>query len=99
MTAADLYDTACLYALAAELAERGEWRTRAACLLVRSLAAELPPGRLWRSAPNDPQLRTLHCYLDTFMAAVGTQPTGRQGAGRPDLDVEDIVARAFSAAR
>lgn len=99
VTAADLYDAACLYALAAELAERSEWRTRAACLLVHSLAADLPPGRLWRSAPNDPQLRTLHCYLDTFMAAVGTEPASSQGAGRPDLDVEGIVARAFSATR
>lgn len=61
--AADLYDAACLYALAADLAERNERRTGAACSLVYSLAAELPPGRLWRGAPDDPQLRTLHCYL------------------------------------
>jgi hypothetical protein len=94
-----LYDMACMYALAAETSGNPGWRRRAACLLVRALAADPPPRRLWTSAPDDPQLRSLHSYLAALMAAVDSEGTGSDGNGSPGLDVDGIVERAFSAAR
>jgi hypothetical protein len=96
--AAHLYDMACLYALAAETGENPEWRTRAACLLVRALAADPPPRRLWNNAPNDPQLRSLHEYVAAFKAAVSSEPVSSDGHVPPGLDVDGIVQRAFCTA-
>lgn len=96
--AAMLYDMACLYALAAGTGENAEWRTRAACLLVRALAADPPPRRLWASAPGDPQLRLLHSYLAAFMTAVEAEAARRDGNVLTSDDVDRIVAQAFSAA-
>jgi hypothetical protein len=93
-----LYDMACLYALAAGTGGNPEWRSRAACLLVRALAADPPPRRLWASAPEDPQLRLLHRYLAAFMAAVDAEAAHSDGHVLASVDADGIVARAFSAA-
>jgi hypothetical protein len=97
-SASDLYGMACLYALAAEAAEHPEWRNRAACFLVRALAADAPSRRLWKKAQNDPQLHSLHRYLAAFEAAVESEPAGGQGNVPSGIDVDAIVERAFSKA-
>ncbi len=105
-TASDLYDLACLYALASGVpaAVHPEWRHDAARFLVRALAADLPGRSLWAAAPRDPQLRTLHGALPYFTAAInqalagdgsGRDPAGQAGSGAPDLGIEEIVARGF----
>jgi hypothetical protein len=105
-TATDLYDLACLYALASGVpaAVHPEWRHDAARFLVRALAADLPGKSLWAAAPRDPQLRTLHGALPYFTAAINEalagdgsdrDPAGQAGSGAPDLGIEEIVARGF----
>ena len=106
-SANDAYDLACLYALASEVPsaapDHPEWRVTAARFLVRALIADLPGKTLWAQAPQDPQLRVLHSALPGFMAAInGTlagdrdhDPDGAGGAGRADLDAEEIVGRVF----
>ncbi len=105
-TATDLYDLACLYALASGVpaAAHPEWRHDAARFLVRALAADLPGKSLWAAAPRDPQLRMLHGALPYFAAAVNEAlagdggdraPAGQAPSGAPVLDVEEIVARGF----
>ena len=97
-SAAVLYDMACLYALAAETGGNAEWRTRAGCLLLRALATDPPPRRLWASAPDDPQLRLLHGYLAAFMAAVDAAAARSDSNVLAGLDVDAVVAQAFAAA-
>jgi hypothetical protein len=60
-TSADaLYDTACLYALAAEAADdAADFRDTALRLLARSLAADAADRRLWEHATRDPHLAPL----------------------------------------
>jgi hypothetical protein len=97
-SAADLYDLACLYALATEAADSPEWRTQAARLLVRALAADLPARTLWDEAGRDLQLRILHGCLTAIKAAVSDELATGEGQAPLSLDVEGIVERAFSAA-
>lgn len=105
-SAADAYDLACLYALASEVAsaaaDHPQWRVTAARFLVRALIADLPGKTLWTAAAQEPQLRVLHSALPGFMAAINdTLASDRDrdrdpdGAGGADLDVEEIVGRAF----
>ncbi len=106
-SATDAYDLACLYALASEVAsaaaDHPEWRRTAACFLVRALIADLPGKTLWAAAKQEPQLRVLHSALPGFKAAINDtlagdrdhDPDGAGGAGRADLDAEEIVGRVF----
>jgi hypothetical protein len=105
-SATDGYDLACLYALASEAAsaaaDHPEWRVTAARFLIRALIADLPGKTLWTAAAQDPQLRVLHSALPGFMAAIndtlaGDRDRDPDGAGGADLDVEEIVRRAFPA--
>ncbi len=95
---ADLYDLACLYALAAEVTESSEWLETAAQFLVRALAANLPSRTLWDAAGREPQLRLLHGYLDALKAAVTNELVTGQDGIPPTEDVEAIVKRVLSAA-
>jgi hypothetical protein len=97
-SAADLYDLACLYALATQMTGSPEWRMKAARLLVRALAADVPNRMFWDEAGRDPQLRVLHEYLAAFKAAVTAELATGLGHVTPGLDAEAIVERAFSAA-
>lgn len=100
--ATDLYDLACLYALASEGvaattdADRATWRATAARFLVRALAVDLPAKTLWAAAAQDPQLRVLRQYLPDFTMAV-SDTVAFDDMGKAVVDVEEIVARVFPA--
>ena len=95
--ASDLYDLACVYALASEAAAVSGWHRDAARLLVKALAADWPAPALWTAAERDPQLHLLRPYLPAFKAALSEGGTAGRGS-RPGLDVDAIVDRVLLSA-
>ena len=99
--ATDLYDLACLYALASEEtvattdADPAAWRATAARFLVRALVADLPAKTLWAAAAKEPQLHALSQYLPDFTMVVSDTVAFDDDSGKPVVNVEEIVERAF----
>ena len=97
-SAADLYDAACLYALAAEaVADDSQYRRIAATMLVRALVSDDSPNEwLWRQAGKDPQLRILHKDLPVWRASVNNALAAGDGPDEPP-DVQRLVEQALTA--
>ena len=93
----DLYDLACVYALASVAAAVSGWHRDAARLLVKALAADWPAPTLWTAAEQDPQLSPLRPYLPAFKAALSQDGAAERGP-QTGLDVDAIVDRVLLSA-
>jgi hypothetical protein len=82
-----LYNSACMYAIAAEVRSQSDWDRHARRLLGTALVIDAAEGDLWDQAATDPDLRRLSVHLPDFLETLrNALPTCPQ-----DVPLAEIV--------
>jgi len=82
LTSDYLYNSACMYAIAASITRRPDWDHHARRLLGTALVIEADGGGPWTRANNDPDLRQLAWHLPEFMEVLRE--------ARPDSPADEV---------